>query len=174
MFSPTLPRSLLGLVFASLIVTPAVYGRELDKWRKPFQVPLPVSDTVSPLDVGSQQTNALAVAGSVANAGFDQVPETLPDCLPNTVTAGEMNGLLAAKGAGFVLSLCPSTTYKLETTLILTAAGQEISTLGYPTDETRAMLVVAGSTDLESGMSCVPPVESRPRRAYVGSIAGRR
>lgn len=153
MLSPALPLPLLGLVLASLLGAPAAHARDLDKWRKPWSPPLPLASSASSSSSSNAVLDSLAVNAAVAS--YDAIPDVLPDCLPNTVSAVEMNALIEAKGAGFVLSLCPSQTYELETTLILTAAGQEISTLGYPTDETRAMLIVSGSTDLENGMSCV-------------------
>lgn len=81
------------------------------------------------------------------------VPTTPPSCIPNNWTVADMNELLSYKGVNFTLTLCSSTTYSLETTIIMTAPGQEISTEGYPTDETRAMLVVNGSTDPKTGLT---------------------
>lgn len=139
-----LPTSLASFVYGLLLVAPVItQARELDKWRKPWTPP----DPVTPSTINSKLSTNLAVSG------YATIPDVLPDCLPNSVSVVEMNALLMAKGENFVLSLCPSTTYQLETTLILTAAGQEVSTLGYPTDDTRAMLVVAGSKNLETGMS---------------------
>ncbi|KZO93628.1 hypothetical protein CALVIDRAFT_471040, partial [Calocera viscosa TUFC12733] len=45
---------------------------------------------------------------------------------------------------GDVLALCPSQSYRLDWPLNFTAPDQEIVTLGFPTDHTRATLVVAG------------------------------
>jgi len=39
-------------------------------------------------------------------------------------------------------SLCPNTVFNLINTIDFTAADQEISTVGYPTDPSRAMLVL--------------------------------
>lgn len=106
--------------------------------------------------------HALAAADDPNNAAFPPspsptsgltLPSVLPDCIPNTYTANDMNALLASRGPNFVLSLCPSTRYSLETTIMMTAAGQEISTMGYPDGSERAMLVVEGSTDLKEGMT---------------------
>jgi hypothetical protein len=81
------------------------------------------------------------------------VPSSLPSCLPNSYSASNLNEIIAAKGPNFTLSLCPNMTYMLETTLILTALGQEISTLGYPEGSERAMLVVDGNTNTTNGMT---------------------
>ena len=81
------------------------------------------------------------------------VSDPLPACLPSNLSATDFNALFATRGAGFVLTLCASTTYFLDRTLVFTAADQEICTLGYPTDETRATIVVDGSTDPMNGMS---------------------
>jgi hypothetical protein len=43
-----------------------------------------------------------------------------------------------------VLSLCPSTQYLIQDAIAFAAPNQEISTLGHPTDSTRATLVVNG------------------------------
>jgi hypothetical protein len=68
----------------------------------------------------------------------------------NTVT-DRLNTLLANGGEGFVLSLCPSAQYLVTAPVLFAAPGQEISTLGYPTDDTRATLVVNGPVQDGSG-----------------------
>jgi hypothetical protein len=55
-----------------------------------------------------------------------------------------MNSLLATSGEGYILSLCPSTQYVITAPIQFAAPNQEISTQGYPTDDTRATLVVFG------------------------------
>jgi hypothetical protein len=69
-------------------------------------------------------------------------------CVSPTGSSGQetvLNGLLQTGGAGTVVSLCPSSVFKLSNPVVFTAAGQEISTAGYPTDATRATLVVTGA-----------------------------
>ncbi|KAJ7771035.1 hypothetical protein DFH07DRAFT_804570 [Mycena maculata] len=61
----------------------------------------------------------------------------------NTVT-DRMNTLLNSSGAGYVLKLCPGREYFIQSPILFAAPGQEISTEGYPTDDTRATLVVSG------------------------------
>jgi hypothetical protein len=70
----------------------------------------------------------------------------------NTVT-DRLNTLLNSSGAGYVLSLCPSTQYLIQAPINFFAANQEISTAGYPTDDTRAVLVVSGSVSNGTGQS---------------------
>ena len=79
--------------------------------------------------------------------------DPLPACFPAETSAAAFNELFFTRGAGFVLTLCPAATYFLDRTLVFTASGQEICTLGYPKNETRAPLVVDGSTDPVDGMS---------------------
>ncbi|KAH9482304.1 hypothetical protein JR316_0004402 [Psilocybe cubensis] len=61
----------------------------------------------------------------------------------NTVT-DRLNTLLQNSGDGYVLSLCPSQTYMIQAPILFAHPNQEISTLGYPRDNTRAVISVAG------------------------------
>ncbi|KAG9317823.1 hypothetical protein JVU11DRAFT_2049 [Chiua virens] len=70
----------------------------------------------------------------------------------NTLT-DRLNTLLNSSGPGYVLSLCPSEQYVITAPLLFTAPNQEISTAGYPTDSTRATLVVAGTVFNGTGHS---------------------
>ncbi|PCH40953.1 hypothetical protein WOLCODRAFT_150976 [Wolfiporia cocos MD-104 SS10] len=85
-------------------------------------------------------------------------PGLLPrsDCEPadpqDTVTE-RLNNLLNISGAGYTLPLCPSTEYYITAPLQFAAANQEISTVGYPTDETRATLVVSGAIVNNTGQT---------------------
>ena len=63
---------------------------------------------------------------------------------PSNTLTDRLNTLLNSSGPGYVLSLCPSTQYLLQAPILFAAPDQEISTLGYPTDDTRAMLIVNG------------------------------
>ncbi|KAI0832713.1 pectin lyase fold/virulence factor [Trametes gibbosa] len=82
--------------------------------------------------------------------GFSEDPLRLharADCEPadplNTLT-DRLNTLLNSSGAGYVLPLCPGVEYFIQAPILFAAQDQEISTAGYPTDGTRATLVVAG------------------------------
>ncbi|PFH47806.1 hypothetical protein AMATHDRAFT_66860 [Amanita thiersii Skay4041] len=70
-----------------------------------------------------------------------------PDCEPpdpaNTVT-DRLNTLLNSSGPGYVLRLCPRKRYMIQSPILFAAPNQEISTLGYPTGNDRATLVVNG------------------------------
>lgn len=61
----------------------------------------------------------------------------------NTVT-DRLNNLLKTSGTGYVLQLCPKETYLIKAPITFASANQEISTAGYPTDDTRATLLVSG------------------------------
>ena len=59
-----------------------------------------------------------------------------------------INSALSAGGPGTVVQLCPNTTISLTDSVYFTADNQEISTAGYPTDDTRATLLIAVGTDV--------------------------
>ncbi|KAI9456038.1 hypothetical protein BJY52DRAFT_1121471, partial [Lactarius psammicola] len=61
----------------------------------------------------------------------------------NTVT-DRLNIALNSSGSGFVLQLCPNAHYMIQAPILFAAPNQEISTVGYPTDDSRATLVVSG------------------------------
>jgi hypothetical protein len=73
-----------------------------------------------------------------------------------------MNIALNSSGPGFVLSLCPSTQYFTVQPLVFAFPNQEISTQGYPTDDTRATIVVNGSRVDD---------DSQHTTAVIGSLA---
>jgi len=68
-------------------------------------------------------------------------------CIPsdpaNTVT-DRLNLALNSSDPGFVLRLCPYAQYFIKAPILFAAPNQEISTVGYPTDDSRATLVVSG------------------------------
>jgi len=82
----------------------------------------------------------LAIAATKANSKLS----TAQKCLAAGSDQDDINALLWAGGAKTKVQLCPSTTYYLNDTIYFSAAAQELSTLGYPTDNTRATLVVTG------------------------------
>ena len=61
----------------------------------------------------------------------------------NTIT-DRLNIALNSSGPGFILQLCPNAQYMIQAPILFAAADQEISTVGYPTDDSRATLVVSG------------------------------
>ena len=61
----------------------------------------------------------------------------------NTIT-DRLNIALNSSGPGFVLRLCPNAHYMIQAPIMFAAPDQEISTVGYPTDDSRATLVVSG------------------------------
>ncbi|KAI0331299.1 hypothetical protein GY45DRAFT_1322582 [Cubamyces sp. BRFM 1775] len=72
---------------------------------------------------------------------------TRDDCEPadplNTLT-DRLNTLLNSSGPGYVLPLCPGVQYFIQAPILFAAPDQEISTVGYPTGDDRAVLVVSG------------------------------
>ncbi|KAI0776175.1 pectin lyase fold/virulence factor [Trametes elegans] len=93
-----------------------------------------------------------AVAGHPAAVLFTDPPATAglharADCEPadplNTLT-DRLNTLLNSSGPGYTLPLCPGVQYFIQAPVLFAAENQEISTVGYPTGDERATLVVAG------------------------------
>ncbi|KAI0375936.1 hypothetical protein BV20DRAFT_1048178 [Pilatotrama ljubarskyi] len=91
-----------------------------------------------------------ALSGHSRNTLFSESPvelHTRADCEPadplNTLT-DRLNALLNSSGPGYVLPLCPSVQYFIQAPILFAAQDQEISTVGYPTGDDRATLVVAG------------------------------
>ncbi|KAK3317234.1 hypothetical protein B0T19DRAFT_468761 [Cercophora scortea] len=62
-------------------------------------------------------------------------------------TDATINNLFQTGGANTIVSLCPGVTIPITAPIVFTAPGQELSTQGYPTDSTRATIIIQpGST----------------------------
>jgi len=70
---------------------------------------------------------------------------------PNNTLTDRLNTRLNSSGPGYVLQLCPNTQYLIEAPILFAFPQQEISTLGYPTGNERATLVVNGPVTNGSG-----------------------
>lgn len=76
------------------------------------------------------------------------------DCFdpsPTSTITDRMNTALNSSGAGYILSLCPNTEYQTTSPVLFAFPNQEISTAGYPTDNSRAIITVSGSTAMNGG-----------------------
>ncbi|KAH9077063.1 hypothetical protein EDB83DRAFT_2348001 [Lactarius deliciosus] len=73
----------------------------------------------------------------------DNVQCISPD--PANTVADRLNIALNSSGPGFVLQLCPNAHYMIQAPILFAAPNQEISTVGYPTDNSRATLVINGT-----------------------------
>ncbi|KIP04892.1 hypothetical protein PHLGIDRAFT_92862 [Phlebiopsis gigantea 11061_1 CR5-6] len=77
----------------------------------------------------------------------DNIHHIRDDCEPanpaNTLT-DRLNTLLNSSGPGYILPLCPSTQYLIQAPILFWSPSQEISTVGYPSGDERATLVVNG------------------------------
>jgi hypothetical protein len=71
------------------------------------------------------------------------IPTVYSACLP-TGDDTTINNLLTTGGPNTVVSLCANAVFNLKGPIVFTAENQELSTQGYPTDSTRATLVVTG------------------------------
>ena len=72
---------------------------------------------------------------------------------PQNTLVDRINGALNSSGPNFILSLCPNTEYKIDNTLVFAANGQEISTQGYPTGDSRAMISILGDVVNGTGLA---------------------
>ncbi|KAG1748471.1 uncharacterized protein EDB91DRAFT_1114212 [Suillus paluster] len=70
---------------------------------------------------------------------------------PDNTLTDRLNTLLNSSGSEYVLNLCPNTQYFIQAPIIFAASNQEISTLGYPTNDSRAVLVVSGPVSNGTG-----------------------
>jgi hypothetical protein len=74
------------------------------------------------------------------------------DCIPSG-DASTINDALSSGGAGAVVQLCPNADITISETITFTNENQELSTEGYPTDNTRATLVLGSGNDLSTLVS---------------------
>ncbi|KAK3496226.1 hypothetical protein B0T13DRAFT_281528 [Neurospora crassa] len=91
-----------------------------------------------------------------AHGGSSQATNTTDDAMTitprqssclSTGTQSTINALFSSGGANTIVSLCPGVTIPITAPIVFTAPGQELSTQGYPTDSTRAtILIQPGST----------------------------
>lgn len=58
-----------------------------------------------------------------------------------------INSLFSSGGEGTIVQLCASATITVSGPITFTASNQEISTEGYPTDDTRAVIQPASNTN---------------------------
>lgn len=64
-----------------------------------------------------------------------------------------INNLFSSGGAGTVVQLCARTTISVTGTITFTADNQELSTSGYPTDNTRAIIQPASGSNVSMLLS---------------------
>ncbi|KAF9236243.1 pectin lyase fold/virulence factor [Melanogaster broomeanus] len=81
---------------------------------------------------------------------MDNASNCVPPDPANTVT-DRLNRLLSSSGPGYVLNLCPGQKYLITAPILFAAPNQEITTLGYPTGDERATLVVSGPVENGKG-----------------------
>jgi hypothetical protein len=63
-----------------------------------------------------------------------------------------INNLLTQGGPNTVVSLCPGATIPITEPIVFTASGQEISTEGYPSDDTRATVIIQPGSNTTSAI----------------------
>lgn len=75
---------------------------------------------------------------------FVHVNSRQQGCVSNASNADALQQLLISGGQGYVLRLCPNQVYYLDKPILFNNTNQEISTAGYPRDNSRATMVVNG------------------------------
>jgi len=80
-----------------------------------------------------------------------RAPEDCQPADPADNVADRLNEALENGGRGYVLRLCPGARYLLQKPVRFSHPEQEISTVGYPTGDERATLVVSGPVANEEG-----------------------
>lgn len=103
-------------------------------------MPVPLSSKYGSLAISVMVTNSSLSPALSHRADNTSCISPIP---ANTVTE-RLNLALQSSGTGFILNLCPSAQYMIQAPIVFTAPNQEISTLGYPTDDSRATLFVSG------------------------------
>lgn len=63
-------------------------------------------------------------------------------CLDSSANQDDINTLLWDGGANTRVALCPGATITITGSIVYSNANQEIYTVGYPTDDTRAKIVI--------------------------------
>ncbi|OIW27865.1 hypothetical protein CONLIGDRAFT_579694 [Coniochaeta ligniaria NRRL 30616] len=67
-------------------------------------------------------------------------------------SASTINAALQAGGTGAVVQLCPNAVFTISETIQFTAENQELSTQGYPTDNSRAKIIIAVGSNITSAV----------------------
>jgi len=101
-------------------------------------------------------------------------------CNASCVSSGDQNTINALfKKAGDVVSLCAGATISLTGSINFNAPNQEISTQGYPTDASRATLVVTGATQANAISGCgscsgikIRNIQVNGNRPALGVVSG--
>ncbi|KAG8741297.1 hypothetical protein FRC12_015715, partial [Ceratobasidium sp. 428] len=108
-----------------------------------------VAQVTSATSLGHEQRQAFELWRRQRHRGLSSRQTTNTSCvgaIPAQGLTERLNTALANGGEGYILSLCPNTTYPLTAPLVFKNKNQEISTVGYPVDGSRATLLVNGST----------------------------
>jgi hypothetical protein len=125
------------LLATAAIFAPTAFGSKysnvVQRQNAPFQhvcllkTSVIVANSPSSPVLSHRQNNAACISADPANTVTDR-----------------LNAALNSSGPGFVLRLCPNAQYMIQAPILFAAPNQEISTVGYPTDNSRATLVVSG------------------------------
>ncbi|KAH8898712.1 hypothetical protein GQ53DRAFT_836782 [Thozetella sp. PMI_491] len=94
--------------------------------------------------MGKKITTRLGVSLAIASIASGA-------CL-STGNQDAINKLLQQGGANTIVSLCPGATIPITDEIVFTAPGQEISTQGYPTDDSRATIIIQPGNNVSTAI----------------------
>lgn len=102
---------------------------------------------MAPRKASASKALLLGLSCLSLSAALPTSPAGKADACWSDTSASEINQYLRSSGSGAVVRLCPKTVVYLDTPILFTAPKQEISTAGYPEDDTRAILVTGKAPD---------------------------
>jgi hypothetical protein len=77
-------------------------------------------------------------------SGIERRADDCEPADPASTVSDRLNQKLLDGGNGYTLRLCQNERYLIQAPIVFTQPNQEISTVGYPRGDERAMLVVSG------------------------------
>lgn len=113
-----------------------------------FNLPNTVSSLTNVALNPKATASAQAAASSVTSSALSPPPSASASTNSKScpTTAAQINSLFSAGGPNTTVQLCPGSVLTIIEPITFTAANQELSTKGYPTDGSRALIRVLGPT----------------------------
>ncbi|KAK1776199.1 hypothetical protein QBC45DRAFT_472088 [Copromyces sp. CBS 386.78] len=145
----------LPLAFNFLSLVLAIPGGPWKDWRAGKGCCIPLGDSPPDVNATSDTTTIVPRQSSCLSTG----------------TQATINALFSSGGANTIVRLCPGVTIPITAPIVFTASSQELSTQGYPTDSTRAtILIQPGSTNSVKVLN-LQIDGNRPNAGYLGGDA---
>lgn len=109
----------------------------------PSSTPTPFTPFVSRT---ATSTVAAASVSISPKSPITVLDHSASSCLDSTATDSDINSLFFYGGVNTTVYLCPSAIILIVNAISFTAESQTLTTLGFPTDATRATIIVGGAT----------------------------